>query len=83
RSEGRRVIFGLANPRDTGFKGGVDWTWLDPTLEVALARFPWFAELRLDRAASWFGHYELTPDGRPVVGEMPGAPGWFNACGFS
>jgi sarcosine oxidase subunit beta len=83
RSEGTRLIFGLSNPADRGFEEGIDWPWLETVYPVAVDRFPWFEELALDRKASWWGYYELTPDHQPLVGAMPGAPGWFNACGFS
>ncbi|HRO61083.1 MAG TPA: FAD-dependent oxidoreductase [Burkholderiaceae bacterium] len=83
RSEGTRLIFGLSNPDDTGFLEGIDWPWLETVYPVAVERFPWFEQLALDRKASWWGYYEVTPDHQPVVGPMPGAAGWFNACGFS
>jgi sarcosine oxidase subunit beta len=83
RSEGQRLIFGLSNPDDTGFAEGIDWPWLETVYPVAAGRFPWFDTLALDRKASWWGYYEVTPDHQPIVGPMPGAPGWFNACGFS
>lgn len=83
RSEGPRILFGLSNPDDTGFGEGIDWPWLETVYPIAVDRFPWFETLDLDRKASWWGYYEVTPDHQPVVGPMPGAPGWFNACGFS
>jgi len=83
RSERERLIFGLANPADTGFAEGVDWTWLETVYESALRHFPWFETLSIDRRACWWGYYETTPDHHPVIGEMPDAPGWYNACGFS
>lgn len=84
RGEGERVLFGRGNPNERpGLVEGMDWDWLEPTLEVGLARFPWLAEASLDRRASWWGYYEVTPDHNPVLGAMPGAPGWLNACGFS
>lgn len=84
RSEGRRVIFGRSNEAEPlGFSEGVDWAWLEPTLEAGLARFPWLAETALDRRASWWGYYEVTPDHHPILGRMPGAEGWLNAAGFS
>jgi len=83
RSEGSRLIFGLSNPDDVGFEEGIDWPWLETVYPIAAERFPWFEELALDRKASWWGYYEVTPDHQPVVGAMPDAPGWFNACGFS
>lgn len=83
RSERERLIFGLANPADTGFAEGIDWSWLETVYAAALRHFPWFETLSLDRRACWWGYYETTPDHQPVIGEMPGAPGWYNACGFS
>ena len=83
RSERDRLIFGLSNPRDTGFVEGIDWPWLETTYEASLAHFPWFERLAVDRRASWWGYYEDTPDHNPILGRMPGADGWINACGFS
>lgn len=83
RSEGERVIFGRSDPDDTGWREGMNWDWLEPTLGLALKRFPWLEAASLDRRASWWGYYELTPDHEPIVGHMPGVEGWINACGFS
>ncbi|MBX3142745.1 MAG: FAD-binding oxidoreductase [Trueperaceae bacterium] len=84
RSEGARVIMGRSNPRQApGFHEGVDWSWLDSVLEPGIARFPWLAGASLDRRACWWGYYEVTPDHNPILGRMPGAGGWVNACGFS
>jgi sarcosine oxidase, subunit beta len=84
RGEGERVLFGRGNPAEaTGFVEGMDWAWLEPTLEVGMARFPWLETAALDRRASWWGYYEMTPDHNPILGAMPGVPGWVNACGFS
>jgi sarcosine oxidase subunit beta len=83
RSDGDRLIFGLSNPADQGFAEGIDWPWLETTYEAALLHFPWFEQLSVDRRASWWGYYEVTPDHNPILGHMPGAEGWINACGFS
>lgn len=84
RSEGERLIIGRSNPDEpAGFVDTVDWTWLEPTLEVAIARFPWMEELTLDRRASWAGYYEITPDHSPILGRNPNTEGWLDACGFS
>ncbi|GHF42517.1 sarcosine oxidase subunit beta [Deinococcus metalli] len=83
RSEGERLIFGRADPADEGWREGLNWEWLDPTLEAALARFPWLDTAGLDRRASWWGYYEVTPDHQAILGRMPGVDGWLNACGFS
>ncbi|WP_026234695.1 NAD(P)/FAD-dependent oxidoreductase [Calidithermus timidus] len=83
RPEGERLIFGKSNPADVGFTEGMDWSWLEPTLEAGMLRFPWLERLALDRKASWWGYYEVTPDHNPILGWMPGVEGWVNACGFS
>jgi sarcosine oxidase, subunit beta len=84
RSEGERLLFGRSNPdEETGFVTGIDWDFLEPTLEAAMARFPWFAQEELDAKASWYGYYELTPDHNPVLGRSPAAEGWVDASGFS
>jgi sarcosine oxidase subunit beta len=83
RPEHDRLIFGRSNPADLGFREGMDWAWLEPTLEVGLARLPWLGALKLDRRASWWGYYEVTPDHNPILGRMPRVEGWVNACGFS
>lgn len=83
RPEGERLIFGKSNPADVGFAEGMDWSWLEPTLEAGMLRFPWFERLALDQRASWWGYYEVTPDHNPILGWMPGVEGWVNACGFS
>ncbi|RJF72497.1 MULTISPECIES: NAD(P)/FAD-dependent oxidoreductase [Deinococcus] len=83
RSEGERLLIGRANEADTGWREGLDWDWLEHTLLPALERFPWLQEAGLDRGASWWGYYELTPDEMPILGRMPHLDGWLNACGFS
>ncbi|MEE1801137.1 NAD(P)/FAD-dependent oxidoreductase [Streptomyces sp. NPDC101062] len=84
RSEGDRLLFAGAKPDEVdGHNVRVDWPWREKVLERGSARFPWLAELPLDRAGCWAGTYENTPDHHPVLGEAPGAPGWVNACGFS
>ncbi len=30
----------------------------------------------------WAGPYDLSPDGNPLVGELPGVPGFYVVCGF-
>ena len=57
--------------------------WLDTVAESSLARFPWFEQVALDRRASWWGYYEITPDHNAIIGTDPAEPHWLNACGFS
>jgi sarcosine oxidase subunit beta len=84
RSEGTRLLFGVARPDQVdGYDTGVDWPWMETALERAVGRFPWLADLPLDRAGCWAGTYENTPDHHGILGQDPAAPGWVNACGFS
>ena len=84
RGHGDTVIYTVSRPdQAAGWDDRMDWAWLARVQEVSRARFPWLAGLPVDRANSFWGYYETTPDGAPVLGEMEDAPGWFNACGFS
>lgn len=84
RSEGERVLLGRSNPSEPpGEREGVDWAWFETTLEAALPRFPFLERARLDRRASWWGWYEVTPDHLPAIGEARDAPGLWHAAGFS
>lgn len=84
RTEGDRLLFGgPASPHSAGYSTEVDWAWMEEVLYRGIPRFPWLAELPLDRAASWAGTYEMSPDSQGILGPHPDAPAWFNACGFS
>ncbi len=84
RSEGNRLLFGgPPSPRSAGYSTQVDWAWMKDVLRLGVPRFPWLAELPLDRAGSWAGSYEMSPDSQGILGPHPDAPAWFNACGFS
>lgn len=84
RGHGETVIYTVSRPdQPAGWDEHMDWTWLARVQDTGRVRFPWLAELPVDRANSFWGYYETTPDGAPVLGEMGDAPGWFNACGFS
>lgn len=82
RSEGPRLLLGRSNPEEPpGFLEGMDWGWLGPTLEAGLARFPFLEGAALDRGASWWGYYEVTPDHNPLLGYA--TEGLLVAAGFS
>jgi len=56
---------------------------MESVLTLAVDRFPWLADLPLDRDACWAGTYENSPDHHGIPGADPAAPAWVNACGFS
>lgn len=70
------------NPRDP-FDTSVEEPWLD-TLEVrARSRVPALRGVPLDRAASWAGLYEMSPDHHALFGPAPGCPNLFLVNGHS
>jgi sarcosine oxidase subunit beta len=84
RSEGARLLFSVARPDEpAGYQTSVDWPWMETVLERACPRFPWLADVPLDRAACWAGTYEISPDQLPILGRNPHASGWVDVCGFS
>jgi sarcosine oxidase subunit beta len=84
RSEGSRLLFGAARPdQEDGYDLNVDWPWMETVLELGVTRFPWLADLPLDRSGCWAGTYENSPDHHGILGADPTAPTWVNACGFS
>ena len=84
RSEGDRVLFGLDNlDQDFGFTEGIDQSWLEHVLLTGVERFPWWEEMGIDLAGSWWGYYGVSPDNSPIIGLHPDAEQWIDACGFS
>jgi sarcosine oxidase subunit beta len=84
RTEGARLLFGGARPDEIdGYRTDVDWPWMEQLLELGAHRFPWLADVPLDRSGCWAGTYENTPDHHGILGAVTTAPTWVNACGFS
>ncbi len=73
----------LLQPVDepSGFATSLDESWLARIDALKRERIPALAAVALDRAASWAGLYEMSPDKHPIVGEA--RPGFFLANGSS
>ena len=56
---------------------------MEHVLLTGVERFPWWAELGIDRKGSWWGYYAVSPDNSPIIGINPGDSTWVDACGFS
>lgn len=80
--EGAGLLLGMSDPDEpSSFSTEVSWDFLEHLVEHATHRLP-----VLEKAAiqtGWAGLYEVTPDHQAIVGEVPGQPGHWLACGFS
>lgn len=57
------------------------WHFMEEMAAKILPLLPPLAELRVVR--QWAGLYNMSPDAQPILGEVPGLPGFYNAVGFS
>src|ERR1022692_1001865 len=84
RPESRGFLLAWNDPEETpGFKTEFDAAFVEKILTRAADRVPCFANLPVNPKRAWAGLYEMTPDHHPILGEAPGAPGFFLANGFS
>ncbi len=81
------IVGGIGDPDEPG--------WEDPArfdtrsqlrFAVRFARaligyYPPARRMRLMR--QWAGMYDVTPDHRPILGDVPGLEGYYHSCGFS
>ncbi len=82
RSESGGLMLGLANPDEPpGFNFLVDDDWLPLVIERAIQRVPCLERAEINRG--WAGHYSVTPDHLPILGEVPWLRGFVSAGGFS
>jgi len=64
-----------------GLDTAVDWEAFEPVFTAAGKRVPPLALAKVLRA--YAGLRDLTPDYHGILGEAPGVPGFYVACGFS
>ena len=57
-----------------------DWERLEDGLAAIFHRIPALENAGIKRGVN--GAISFAPDGRPMIGPMPGVPGFFVACGF-
>jgi sarcosine oxidase subunit beta len=84
RPEARGFLLAWNDPEETpGFKTDFDPGFVEKILTRAADRVPCFGNLPVNPKRAWAGLYEMTPDHHPILGEAPGAPGFYLANGFS
>ena len=84
RPEALGFLLAWNDPKETpGYKMDFEPAFIEKILTRAADRVPVFENLAVNPKRAWAGLYEMTPDHHPILGEAPGAPGFFLANGFS
>jgi sarcosine oxidase subunit beta len=65
------------------YDASVDPNWIDQVVAKAHARVPALEDVAIDRAASWAGLYEMSPDKHAILGESSECPRLFLINGSS
>jgi dimethylglycine dehydrogenase len=91
RQEGRGVLLGVYETRPQHWNtDGVPWDYglelipqdverIEPELAKGFERYPCLNEVGIKKWVN--GAFTFTPDGNPLVGPVPGLPGYWVACG--
>ncbi len=80
RRRGERLVLAMADPATRlSFEASVDESLYPDRLARLHARYPAAAGAVIEEG--WAGLYDMTPDGRPILGRV--AEGVYAACGFS
>lgn len=80
-----RVLLLWPTPGEPGrpFGTTVEPEWLNAVTAMAHARVPDLRSVELDRAASWAGLYEMSPDKHAILGAAPGCENLYLINGSS
>jgi sarcosine oxidase, subunit beta len=84
RPEALGFLLAWNDPEETsGYKTDFDPGFIEKILTRAADRVPCFENVAVNPKRAWAGLYEMTPDHHPILGPVPGVPGFFAANGFS
>jgi sarcosine oxidase, subunit beta len=75
------VEMGVGHADPEGFDEGVDADYVDVCRERLAARLPMFREATM--RGGWAGMIMMSPDGRPIIDQIPGIPGLYCMLGDS
>jgi sarcosine oxidase subunit beta len=82
--DGRALLLRPTPPRTADpFDTSVEEAWVEETARLARERVPALAGVPVDRAHSWAGLYEVSPDRHALLGVAPGVENLFLANGSS
>ncbi|HLK31688.1 MAG TPA: FAD-binding oxidoreductase, partial [Terriglobales bacterium] len=84
RPEGLGLLMAWNDPDEKpGFNTQFDRAFVEKILTRAVSRVPVLEEVEVNPSRAWAGLYEMTPDHHPILGQVPGVPGFYLANGFS
>jgi sarcosine oxidase, subunit beta len=76
------IVTGITVEDDAqGIQMGSRLKFLTTLAREMVSLVPRFADIKVLR--QWAGPYDVSPDGHPILGEAPGVPGFYLACGFT
>lgn len=78
------LVGGVSMPEESNAAGevrlGSRLEFLTTMARGLVALMPRLGHVKVVR--QWAGPYDVSPDGNPIVGPLPGLPGFYVACGF-
>jgi sarcosine oxidase subunit beta len=77
------IVGGISMPEEPGpreIRLGSTLAFLQTLARALTDVMPLLGGVKVVR--QWAGPYDMSPDGNPIVGEAPGAPGLYVCCGF-
>ena len=81
--DGRVLLLLPSESAADPFDVSVEPSWIERVTQIARERVPCLNAVAVDRAACCAGLYEMSPDGRAILGTAPGVPNFYLANGSS
>lgn len=76
------LVMGMGDPKEPkGYNIGHSWDFLHEMSSIMTRLLPVLRDVRVVR--QWSGLYTVTPDAHPILGQVPGLEGYYQAVGFS